>query len=61
MTNKEFIHDNPLFRKACQLAKIKATTRQASKYRRGFGLAITKKRLARTLLNQERIRLTNVS
>ena len=38
-THKEFIKTNLVFQKACELARIPTTVRQASKYRRGFGLA----------------------
>ena len=39
MTNKEFAKTDPKFRAACERAGIEPTARQASKYRRGFGLA----------------------
>jgi len=38
-TNKEFAAVGDLFRKACTMAGIEPTARQASKWRRGFGLA----------------------
>ncbi|MEK6683791.1 MAG: hypothetical protein AABY46_03945 [Nitrospirota bacterium] len=38
-TNAKFAQDNRHFRVACDLAGIKPTTRQASKYRRGLGKA----------------------
>ena len=37
--NKMFAEQDPTFKKACELAKIKATKRQASKWRNGKGLA----------------------
>lgn len=44
MTHNEFAAINPEFRAACDEAGIKPTAAQASKYRRGFGLAYTKSR-----------------
>lgn len=41
MTLREFARDNELFRKACELASIEPTKRQASKWIRGKGLART--------------------
>lgn len=38
-TNKKFAKENQKFRKACEDAGIEPTSRQASKYRRGFGKA----------------------
>jgi hypothetical protein len=32
MTNKEFALQNQVFRKACEIAKVKPTRRQASKW-----------------------------
>lgn len=37
-TNAQF-SKNPLFQRACQIAGIPATSRQASKWRQGRGLA----------------------
>jgi len=39
MTNREFAKKNRAFIKACELAEIPATGRQASKYRRERGKA----------------------
>ena len=39
LTNVEFRKTDKVFRKACKLAGVPATTRQASKYRNGKGLA----------------------
>lgn len=38
-TNTQFAANNGKFRKACELAEIEPTARQASKYRRGMGKA----------------------
>lgn len=38
-TNKEYAEDNNSFGKACVIANAKVTTRQASKFRRGRGIA----------------------
>lgn len=46
MTNKEFSEQDKIFNKACEIAGIKSTKRQASKYRNGKGLAYKKKYLA---------------
>lgn len=39
MTHDEFMKTNDLFKKSCEKAGIKPTKRQASKFRRGLGLA----------------------
>ncbi len=39
MTNNEYAK-TPVFQKACELGHVKATTRQASKYRMKKGTAI---------------------
>jgi len=39
MTNKEFANSDAKFKKACEMAGIENTSKQASKYRRQFGLA----------------------
>ena len=38
-TNRTFAQTNQLFKNACEQAGIPATKRQASKFRRKFGLA----------------------
>jgi hypothetical protein len=43
VSNSEFTRD-ATFRQACALADVKATTRQASKYRNGFGKALGARR-----------------
>ena len=43
MTNTEFAEKNKEFREACEVAKIPATKRQASKWRMKKGLAYKKK------------------
>jgi len=54
ITNAQFKEDN-LFTEACTCADIPPTTRQASKYRRGLGLAVRFKQRASTIVNQKRI------
>ena len=44
--NKEFAAHDELFREACRLAGIAATSRQASKWRNAKGLAYTFKTAA---------------
>lgn len=39
LTNKTFAQTDKRFLNACELANIPATKRQASKFRRNFGLA----------------------
>jgi len=39
LTHKEYRNKNEIFKKACGLAGIERTTRQASKYRNSKGLA----------------------
>jgi hypothetical protein len=39
MTNKEFAEKDEAFKEACAKVNLPATKRQASKWRRGFGLA----------------------
>lgn len=39
MTNREFAKQNDLFKEACEMARTEPTTRQASKFKRGMGLA----------------------
>ena len=39
MTNREFMENDVVFKKACELSKTKKTKRQASKWRNGKGLA----------------------
>lgn len=53
-TNTQFTK-NKVFTEACGLAETPPTRRQASKYRRGLGLAIKQKQRAFSLVNQERI------
>jgi len=55
MTNAQFVKVDAYFKKACELAKIKVTSRQASKYRNGKGSAVLHKRMAIAVVNQERI------
>jgi len=39
LTNREFARNDELFIMACKLAQLPPTSRQASKYRNGFGRA----------------------
>jgi len=55
ITNTKFTED-VLFQEACLLADIPATTRQASKYRRGLGLAVGFKQKARGRAVQRKIK-----
>jgi hypothetical protein len=56
LTNSEFRSTDKVFRKACKLAGVPATTRQASKFRNGKGLASKFDRgLVSRILNQDRI------
>lgn len=54
-TNTKFA-EGRVFIKACLLAKTPPTSRQASKYRRGLGLAIRQKQRAFPLATQDKIR-----
>jgi hypothetical protein len=54
-TNSKFTR-HTIFKKACELAGIPATARQASKYRRGLGLACSFKQKALSLANQDKIK-----
>lgn len=49
-TNEEITND-PLFVKSCELAKVRPTTRQASKYYNNKGLAHSHKREAALILS----------
>jgi len=51
MENKQFAILDMYFRKACELAKVKNTPRQASKYRNGKGSAILHKKMAIVMVN----------
>lgn len=46
MTNLEFSKKDPIFAKACEIAKTPITMRQASKYRSNRGLAYSVRREA---------------
>jgi len=46
MTNNEFSRKDPIFIKACELASIPTTSRQASKYRNEKGIAYATRREA---------------
>lgn len=55
ITNALFATKDDLFIGACACAAIPPTTRQASKYRRGLGLATRYKQRALAAINQKRI------
>lgn len=55
MRNRMFCKLDDYFKKACKLAGVEPTPRQASKYRMGKGSAIPFKRVAIHVVNQERI------
>ena len=56
LTNVEFRKTDKVFRKACALAGVPVTTRQASKYRNGKGLAsMVDRGLASRIVNQDAI------
>ena len=55
-TNNQFAVTDLLFAEACKLAEIPVTSRQASKWRRGLGLAIRFKQRAFAAVTQEKIR-----
>ena len=44
MTNTEFAKNDSAFKAACEAVSLPATSRQASKWRMGFGLAFTRGR-----------------
>ena len=50
MTHREFAGTNEVFRKACELANIKPTVRQASKFRLKRGSAYVFKKQAIEIL-----------
>jgi hypothetical protein len=43
MTNREFVKSDETFKVACELAKVRVTTRQASKWRNSKGAAFSKR------------------
>jgi hypothetical protein len=47
--NRQTLHD-PLFLKACELAQIQPTHRQASKWNNGYGKALRFRREARAAI-----------
>ena len=51
MTNEQFAQSDPVFRKACELARVSPTRRQASKWHRREGLAVKFAADARKTLN----------
>lgn len=54
MTNREFAHSNPVFIKACELAGLETTARQASRFRNEMGKAFTFKTTAQKELASEK-------
>ena len=53
MTNNEFSKKNEVFKKACLLANIPTSSRQASKFRRNKGLAYDQRYEASKRTNEE--------
>ncbi len=53
-TNASFAEHNPVFRKACELARVEATPRQASKWRNRRGQAYEHRHAAVRFLNEQR-------
>lgn len=54
MTNRQYAQKDLVFRKACELAKVKPTQRQVSKYRMRKGSAYLKRRDATEHLEFEK-------
>lgn len=54
MDNYEFSKTDLLFKKACELAGVKATTRQASKWRNKKGRAFEERTTALVTINNEK-------
>jgi hypothetical protein len=52
-TNAKFATTDPLFQKACELAGIPSTRRQASKFRRKTGRAWSRRNEAQRMLLEE--------
>lgn len=53
LTNYQFSKKDRVFLKACKLAKVEPTVRQASKFRMGKGLSSTVRARAVALSNQD--------
>ena len=54
MTNREIAENNPTFRRACELAGIPATKRQAGKWERQTGIARQYRNQALSQIAQEK-------
>jgi len=54
LSNKEFSEQDKVFRMACELASLPPSVRQASKFRRGKGLAFPRKIKAILMLKRVR-------
>jgi len=52
-TNREFAKENKLFRKACEIAVINPTGRQASKFRKHRGLAYKNQGKAQSAIDKK--------
>lgn len=52
VTNEEFAAQDRLFIKACELADVEVTPRQASRWRNGHGSAFRFKREAQKMINR---------
>lgn len=53
MTNAEFVKTDQVFQRACMLAKVGISKRQASKFRRKKGLAFTFAAEAKLIIKEE--------
>ena len=53
-SNAQFSRDDVIFRLACKMDGIEPTTRQASKYRRGNGLAHVQRAAAIRMYHDDR-------
>ena len=53
-TNREFVKENKLFRKACEIASINPTSRQASKFRRHKGIAYKHQGKAQSAIDKKK-------
>lgn len=58
-TYREFSQHNPLFRAACEAAKIPPTRRQAAKWHQGRGKARAFQRQAEQALSDARAEVSN--
>lgn len=54
LSNREFAKENKLFQKACEIASISSTSRQASKFRHHKGIAYKNQGKAQSTIDKER-------